>query len=239
MKIHTFFITLLCLGWAGTSSLWGQRKEPLYNLEHFDEKNVQWGYYFGINMFDFKFDYKDLNYSSNFNKEVGIEKNWGFNVGLSGDLRLIKYVNLRFEPGLVYNQKDLTFPGIEGKRNFLRQIKSTYIYIPLLLKFSSERWYNFKPYATIGASATINLSSNQGLSVDNSERRFRVKKHILFYELGLGLDIYTPYFRMSPSIRGLFSLQNELIPDRDPNSNWTGNLNSIKSRGFLINLTFE
>ena len=33
------------------------------------------------------------------------------------------------------------------------------------------------------------------------------------YEIGLGLDFYLFYFKFSPSIRGIFSMQNELIPD--------------------------
>ena len=49
----------LCVGFA---NLYAQFKEPMVNLEHFDEKRYQWGYYFGANTLDFKIDYKDLNY---------------------------------------------------------------------------------------------------------------------------------------------------------------------------------
>ena len=85
----------------------------------------------------------------------------------------------------------------------------------------------------------INLSSNYNLNIDNYEKIFRTQRSVFFYELGVGIDFYTPFFRFSPSIRGLFSVNNELIPDNTANSPWTSNLNGIKSRGFLINLTFE
>lgn len=217
----------------------GQLKSPLTNLENFDEKPLQWGYYFGGNMFDLKFDYRDLHYTNTSLLEVQTHKMFGFNVGLTGSARLMKYIDLRLEPGLVYNRKEIYFYNMTEKRDYLRDVKSTYIYIPLLVKFSAERWYNFKPYVTAGGSMTINLSSNQNLTIDNYDLVFRTKTNVFFYELGFGLDIYTPFFRLSPSIRGLFSVRNELVPDHKPDSPWTKNLNGLKSRGFLINLTLE
>ncbi|MDO4228835.1 MAG: porin family protein [Capnocytophaga sp.] len=236
-KIDIF--CLLFLVFTGIFTVSGQRKHPLLNLEHFDEKPLQWGYYFGSNTFDFKFDYENLDYGTTNIREIRTDKNWGFNVGLSGSMRLFNYLDLRIEPGLVYNKRDLYFPGMDEKRDYFREVKSTYIYIPLLLKFSSDRWYNVKPYLTAGGSMAINLSGNYNLNIDNSEQVFRTQRSVFFYELGIGIDFYTPYFRFSPSIRGLFSINNELIPDKDINSPWTSNLNKIKSRGFLINLTFE
>ena len=160
-------------------------------------------------------------------------------MGLTGQARLIKYIDLRIEPGLVYNKRVLTFPNFTESRDAVREVPSTYIYIPLLLKFSADRWYNVKPYVTAGASMVFNLSSNANLTIDNSDRTFRSTKNVFFYEMGIGLDIYTHYFRVSPSLRALFSVNNELIPDKDANSRWTGNINGLKTRGFLLNLNFE
>ncbi len=226
---------LLCLG----TGLYAQFKEPIINLEHFDSKRYQWGYYFGCNTFDFKVDYKELDYHTNNLREIGVERKIGFNVGLTGSVRLMPLLDLRIEPGLVYNKRELTFPGFDEPRDALRDAQSTYIYIPLLLKFSAKRWYNVKPYVTAGTSMVFNLSSNHNLNIDNADRTFRVKKNVFFYELGLGIDFYTHYFRVSPSIRALFSVNNELIPDNNPSSPWTSNLNGLKTRGFLFNLNFE
>lgn len=218
----------------------GIQAQPFTNLEHFDYKRVQFGYYFGTNMLDFKINYRNLDYTAPLTTEISVDKRYGFNVGVSTDFRIMNHLNLRIEPGLISNRRMLIFPGINGnEKDYKREVSSTYIYIPLLLKFSSQRWYNFKPYITTGVSATINLSSYENLNIDNQEGRFRMKKNVFFYELGLGFDIYTPYFRLSPSIRGLFSFRDDLVPDRDTNSPWTGNLKGIQTRGFLINLTFE
>ena len=56
----TLLLLLVCMGGF---HLYAQFKQPMINLEHFDEKRFQWGYYFGANTFDFKIDYKELNYN--------------------------------------------------------------------------------------------------------------------------------------------------------------------------------
>ena len=66
-----------------------------------------------------------------------------------------------------------------------------------------------------------------------------MKKSVFNYELGFGIDFYTQYFKFSPSIRGIFALTNELVPDEDPNSPWTGNIEGMYTRGIFINFTFE
>ena len=163
----------------------------------------------------------------------------GFNVGLVGDLKLHEYINLRFEPGLYYTSRKLTYAGFTRTIDAERDVKSTYIHFPLLVKFSSLRFGNVRPYLVGGASMTLNLSSNSKSKDDNLEQRFRVKPWTKNYELGFGIDLYLEYFKFSPSIRGVFGLGDELIRDNDPNSPWTGNIDALKTRAVFVNFTFH
>ena len=163
----------------------------------------------------------------------------GFNVGLVANLRLHEYIDLRFEPGLYFTQRDVYFPGFDTEFKTLREVKSTYIHFPLLLKFSSMRIGNVRPYIVGGVGTALNLSSNASVTDDNKNAVFRMTKWTQFYEVGLGVDLYLEYFKFSPSIRGVFSFNDELIRDEDPNSPWTGNINSMKTRGIFINFTFH
>jgi hypothetical protein len=207
--------------------------EPLINLENFDKQRVHWGYFLGFNSYDFKFDYK-------FNTgDILVQSTTGFNVGLVGNLRLHEYVDLRFEPGLYYTQRNLTFPGFTEEVDALRDVKSTYIHFPLLVKFSSKRTGNIRPYLVGGVSTTLNLSSNSKTDDDNAQQRFRVKPWTNNYELGFGVDLYFEYFKFSPSIRGVFGLGDEIIRDNDPNSPWTGNIERMSTRAVLVNFTFH
>ena len=208
-------------------------KDPLLNLENFDKQRVYWGYFLGFNTYDFKIDYR------NPGDNISVKSTTGFNVGLVGDLRLHEYVNLRFEPGLYYTQRDLTYPDFQSEFDALREVRSTYIHFPLLLKFSSKRIGNFRPYLVGGASATLNLSSNANSRDDNTAGRFRVKSWTNNYELGFGIDLYFEYFKFSPSIRGVFGIGDELVRDNDPLSPWTGQIEALKTRAVLINFTFH
>nr|WP_314897396.1 porin family protein [uncultured Flavobacterium sp.] len=208
-------------------------KDPIINLENFQNKRLYFGYFLGFNSYDFKIDYKTVG------PDIQVKKTTGFNVGIVGDLKLHEYISLRFEPGLYYTKRDLNFPGFTTKADALREVNSTYIHFPLLLKFLSLRTGNIRPYIVGGLSTTLNLSSNSKSVDDNSEQRFRVKPWTTNYEMGLGIDFFSPYFIFSPSIRGVFGLKDELIRDNDPNSPWTGNIESIKSRAVFINFTFH
>ena len=120
-----------------------------------------------------------------------------------------------------------------------REIKSTYIHLPLLLKISTKRVNNFKPYILGGISTALNLSSKENSVDDNSLGQFRTKKNVFFYELGFGIDLYLEWFKFSPSIRGIFAISDEHVDDNDPFSPWTSNIEFMKTSGILINFTFQ
>jgi hypothetical protein len=196
----------------------------------------------GLNQYDFKFEYIQNYYKELMLKDIAVEQQKGFSVGLIGDLRINEYMNLRFEPGLFYNKRDLIYPEyaeFTKENDRYRDIKSTYIHLPLLLKISTKRINNFRPFIVGGFSTDFNLSSNQKNSDDNASNVFRVMSQNINYELGLGFDFYLYYFKFSPSLRGIFSMQNELIPDNDPESPWTGKINNMFSRGVALIITFE
>lgn len=208
-------------------------KDPIINLENWDKQRVYWGYYLGMSYYDFKFEYK------NAGKDILVDNGVGFNVGLIGNLRLTESFDLRFEPGLTFNQRNLTFPDFPNENDAFREVKSTYLHFPLLLKFSADRTGNIRPFIIGGLSTALNLSSNANNKQDNANNVFRMAKWTNFYELGLGIDIYLEYFKFTPSLRGVFSFNDELIRDNDPNSPWTGNVGSMKTRGLFLNFTFQ
>lgn len=237
MKKVALLFTLIIFSQFANAQLFS--KEKIRNLENEDKKRLSWGYYLGFNSLDFNFDYNQDR------PDILVEKGTGFNVGLIGNLRIMEYIDLRLEPGLTISNRNLTydesyFDGIEYTESDLtREVKSTYIYFPLLVKFSSKRLNNFKPFVVGGISTAINLSSNEKNPDDNSSGQFRTKTNMLFYEVGVGIDFYLAFFKFTPSIRGVFAINDELIPDNDPNSPWTGNITTMKTRGVFINFTFQ
>lgn len=217
-------------------------KDPIINLENWQKKKLYFGFYLGFNSYDFKIDYKKMETDPRYSTDIQTESTTGFNVGLVTNVRLMEYLDLRFEPGLYYSDRTLRYPptvGFDSPSDLIREVNSAYINFPLLLKFSSLRTGNIRPYLLGGVSANLNLSSNSKATDDNYEERFRVKSWTTNYEVGFGIDIFSEYFIFSPSIRGQFGISDELIRDNNPDSPWTGNIESMKSRAFLINFTFH
>lgn len=230
----TVVFTLFLLTFIGHSQTKGMfSKDPIINLENFQKQRLYFGYYLGFNSFDFKIDYKTVG------PDIQVKKTTGFNVGVVADLKLQEYINLRFEPGLYYSKRTLYYPNFTREIDAVREANSTYIHFPLLLKFSALRTGNIRPYLVGGLSTTLNLSSNSKSIDDNFQQKFRVKSWTTNYEIGFGIDFFSEYFIFSPSIRGSFGLKDELIRDNDPNSPWTSNIESLKSRAILINFTFH
>ena len=214
------------------SQLFG--KDPIINLQNEDKDFLNWGYYLGFNRYDFQFEYEN-----DIEQDILVEQTYGFNVGLIGELRLNKFLDIRFEPGLLYTQRNLGFPGFASEQDAIREVRSTYIRFPLLLKVSTKRFNNMKPFLIGGVYTSINLGAKEDSLEDNESGVFRMVQNVYGYELGFGIDIYTEYFKFTPSIRGVFALNDELVPDEDPNSPWTGNINAMRTRGIFINFTFE
>ena len=237
MKWNLSFIALYLLSFQVEAQLF--TKERVLNNENFDKPRLSYGYYLGLNSYDFNIDYK-----SNL-KDIQVIKSTGFNVGLIGNLRINDFFDIRLEPGLVMSNRTLSYSGtyfeglIFNENELEREISSTYIHIPLLLKISTKRINNIKPFVVGGVSTALNLSSNQDNPEDNSQGNFRLLKNNLFYEIGIGIDIYLTWFKFTPSVRGVFSLIDEHIKDLDPDSPWTRNISKMQTRGVFINFTFQ
>ncbi|WP_405606404.1 porin family protein [Polaribacter sp. Asnod1-A03] len=221
-------------------AFFAQRNRVDY-LPSFDKRKIHYGFYLGLNQNDFKYSLK--NNSNIQGTTIAIDATPGFNVGLIADLRLHKNLNLRLEPGLMTNTKQITFgnntlgSGIFTNGD-IREVNSTYLHVPLLFKFSTDRLKNIRPYIIGGVSYNYNFSSNED-GDDNSQGQFRTTTHNYMYEVGVGIDIYLYYFKFSPSIRGVFALPSELQYDNDVNSPYTSQINYFATRGVFLTFAFE
>ena len=140
------------------SNAFAQRqRDRIENLPSFDKPLFHYGFYLGLNRNDFKLDYRPSSITGS--PEIIVEPSIGFNVGLIADLQLHKNINLRFEPGLMTNSKTITFNHIGGTdaQRVRENVGSTYLHLPLLLKFSTDRLDNVRPYIIAGVSFDHNF----------------------------------------------------------------------------------
>lgn len=231
--IYSFAFVFLTLTGNYAQGLFNKEK-VLNNRNYLEQRRWSWGYYLGFNNLDFKIDRIEES------EPVLITKNIGFNVGLIGNYKINNYLDLRLEPGVIFSNRDFDFTKFgDDDVARLRETRSSYIYVPLVLKFSTKRLNNFKPFVSGGIAIAHNLSSNEDNPSDNSAGQFRLKATNYLYEVGFGIDLYLEYFKFTPSIKGIFGINDELIKDQNPDSPWTGNLDQLTTRGIFINFSFQ
>jgi len=209
------------------------KPEAPRNIPQYDEVFWQWGYYFGVTYFGFKTRHKLPR------QEISVYPELGFNVGLISDFKITRMFSLRTEPGLFFAYRTLIFNYIADPYDRIRKARSSYIFVPVLGKFNALRNGNFRPYVIGGVIWAYNLNSYETSINDNRNGVFRMTRENFFWTVGVGFEFYLYYFKLIPSIRGVFAINNEYVPDTDPDSPWTKNLEFVGTHGIYFSLTFE
>lgn len=131
----------------------------------------------------------------------------GISVGILADLRLNNHFSFRVAPTMHFGAKHLRFRNLNevDERGYVMEktqdLKNTYIAVPLDIKFSAQRFNNYRPYMIAGISPMVNLSGND-------QDFLRLKRSDLMIEVGLGCDFYLPYIKLIPELKFCFGLGN-------------------------------
>jgi len=184
-------VGLMMLGLNSTVSSQG-------NLPYVDDKLIHFGFSLGINTMNFGV----TNVSDSASARVSTLKP-GFSVGIISDLRLNRYLNLRFNPTLHFGERQLNYYPRNGNDSLA--ITSIPISLPIYLKYSSERKGNYRPYLICGGGLSIDLATNKDNPVLLQPIDF-------FTEFGVGCDIYFSFFKLSPELKYTLGFNNMLVP---------------------------
>ena len=229
-KIYTIILFILL-----SHSLFAQRYNVPLNLPNYDNKALHFGFLIGINSLDFR-----ITPVANLEDRLFViqsQNQKGFNLGIISNFRLGRNLDFRIIPTLslaerriFYSLNDNTVTTNENKK-----IESTFIELPLNLKYKSSRYNNGRAYVVTGLKYSLDLASQRKID-DEGQEIVKIKQHDISYEIGLGLDFYLPYFKFSPELKANFGLPNLVVND---GSIYSSSLKSMKTRGFTISFTFE
>ncbi len=162
----------------------------------------------------------------------------GFCVNVLADLRLHRYFNLRFSPGMYFGSKAVEMIDYNSDQRNRQDVKSAYVTIPLDLKISGDRMRNVRPYVTTGVMGTFDVSKKRSEALMFSSTDF-------YLCVGMGVDLYLPFFKLNPEIKFCFGLTDILKHDRpdltdDPATfKMTQSLEKVKSNMVVISFYFE
>jgi hypothetical protein len=172
--------SILCTPLFAQEEKWGM------NNPYIDDKLFHMGFQVGVNFNSFLTDLAPANVSS---------PGFGFRVGFVGDLRLCKYLNLRFTPGLEFAYKTLTYNKAATGIDRTVDVGAIPITLPLYLKFSAERVSNFRPYVIAGGGVSFNVNK-----YDPQKDHVGLNVLDYFCEAGFGCDIYFRWFKLCPEL---------------------------------------
>ncbi len=162
----------------------------------------------------------------------------GFCVGGLVDFRFNDYFNLRISPGLWFGNRDLTMRNDLTDELRRQNVKSTFVVVPVDVKYSAVRYRNSRPYLTAGVMPAFDVAKKRIEPV-------KLKNTDLYLTVGIGCDFYLPYFKLNPEVKFCFGLTDVLQHDRpdladDPaNLDITRSLRRVGSRMIVLTFYFE
>lgn len=172
------------------------------NRPYIDQRKFHYGFLAGIHTQDIKFINNGLSTEDGQTWFADIpEYSPGFTVGVLGEFFLNEYLALRIIPSLYFGDKRVIFRENTTGETTVQNIKSSFISIPVNLKFAAERLNNYRPYIMAGINPVYDLSVRK-------RQPLLVKPFDCYIEVGLGCDFYLPFFKLIPELKFCFGLSN-------------------------------
>jgi hypothetical protein len=239
-----------------------QAQNVVLNKQGYNEQPYHFGFILGMNTMNFSVkpidnlgQYKwtkdqvpDLP-SADFYRVLGVTASAspGFSVGILGNLRLMKFLDLRFIPTLSFGSRTLDYSilatgmvgtpvGVDSAFVVQKKVNSTYISFPLLLKYRSWRKDNYGAYFIGGINYAIDLAAVKKSKNDSGTGDIKLHSHDIGAEIGAGFDIYNAYFKLSIEAKMIFGLNNLVVDD---NTLYSGSIQQLHSKVFMLSFTFE
>ena len=233
MKRTITYILLLLLPLCAVA-----QERKVQNKPYIDFRRLHYGFFIG-------FHAQDMEFANNgFVTENGetwcadiANYNPGFSVGVLADLRLNTYLSLRAIPTMHFGQNTVYFREQNSGETSKQSLKTTYIAVPVHVKFAAERFNNYRPYVVTGISPMWNLTVKK-------QQQLLLKKFDFMIEVGAGCDFYLPFFKLIPELKFSFSPLSVLNKQRndllDANyMKFTQSVEAVTSKMITLSLYFE
>lgn len=192
------------------------------NLVSYDNRLLHYGFFLGLNRSGFR-----VNASPYFNKQlvdtslksdaklyaINPIASAGFSTGFILNIRLFDLLDARVLPTVSFYQRYVDFRyQNDSVVTELKQSTFSFIEVPILLKYKSQRRNNTRMYMLAGIKPAIEVGSKKGEIQDD---RLRSTTFDFNLEYGFGFDLYYPLFKFSPEIRFSHGFSN--LRNKDPN----------------------
>ena len=179
------------------------------NLVAYDDRFLHYGFFLAINKSQFKVTTRDY-FRRQQNDSLKLADSsalmvmnsvpsLGFTTGFILNFRIFDLLDVRLLPTVSFYQRYIEFENLKGIRNVeLKQSTFSFIELPVMLKFKSQRRNNSRMYMLAGIKPALEVGSKK-----NEIQSDRLRSNVFDFsaEYGCGFDMYYPLFKFSPEIR--------------------------------------
>ena len=244
-------LTIVLLALVVVTTVFGQRRK-VQNKPYIDLRTLHYGISIGLNAQDIELENMGPQtivmddgtaMPANILCDADIW-NPGFSVGVLAELRLHQHFALRVTPTMHFGSKRLVFRNLldlsEGGKphESTQDLKNTYLSVPIDLKFSAQRFNNYRPYILAGVAPMVNLTGKD-------QDYVQLKRYDMMLEVGLGCDFYLPFFKLIPELKFCYGLSDVLDKEHvneltDVNKRaFAQSVTSARTKMFVLTLYFE
>lgn len=204
------------------------------NLPNYDERILHYGFTLGLNSTRY-----NLVHSAQYAKTDTVlsalsPRSVGFSLGFVLNYKLADYFDVRLLPTVAFYERTVIYELKNAEDGPVSQVtESTFIELPFLASYKSQRRGNFRVYLVGGIKPGIEAGAKKK---EKKETELRTNNFDLSVDYGFGVDIYYPLFKWSPEIRFSHGILNML--NDDPNV-YSRSLNRLTTHTVSLYLHFE
>ncbi len=231
---RTLLTLVLLMGFAASYA----QVQKVQIRPYIDQRKFHYGFFIGLHTQDMEF------VNNGFVTEDG--EAWfmdaneympGFQVGVLGEMYLHKNIAARLMPALFFGDRKVVFKEANSGEQQNMQMRSCYVSVPVNIKLAADRVNNFRPYIVTGASPIFNLTMPR-------QKELRMNMFDLQIEIGIGCDIYLPFFKLIPELKFCFGVVDMINKDRSDLTDkdmykFTQSVDRATSRSIALTFYFE
>jgi hypothetical protein len=207
LHLHRFKIIISFALIASGLAAQAQETNPLY-----DRKPVRFGFGIMGNTAKLKYTVTDNNFNYDSLKTIESTRYPGFGLGGLVNFRLGESWDLRTMLNIQFARRDMNYQFTNNVKK-IAEMEATYLEIPFTFEYKSVRHKNVRVYALAGFTYRFDFTSDADTDRSDTRPIVALYPNTLTYDVGIGLDIYYEFFKLSPEIKLSNGIGNQLVPD--------------------------
>ncbi|KQS32758.1 porin family protein [Dyadobacter sp. Leaf189] len=203
------------------------------HLEYYDDKPIHYGILFAVPFTRFNIRHNDDFLQKDSAFVIQSPTQASFRMGFTVNAFLTDHFDLRTTPSVSLYERQVKF-SYPNAADRVEKRESTWIEVPLLLKYKSLRRVNSRMYMLAGVTFGVetNVKRNRG----GGSAKLDTKSTDFSIDYGVGYEQFFEFFKFAPELRFSHGLTNMLQPSK--NSVGSG-ISKMSTHTVTLYLNFE